>query len=113
MSDSEGFLTRWSRCKREVAEGKAVACEDGTPRADVEQATPLAIPPSHAGEGKEGAFDPASLPPIDSITADTDLSAFFKPGVPAELVRAALRRAWTSGPKIRDFVGLSENSWDF
>jgi hypothetical protein len=33
--------------------------------------------------------------------------------VPADLTRAALRRAWSSDPTIRDFVGLSENSWDF
>jgi hypothetical protein len=33
--------------------------------------------------------------------------------VPPELTRAALRRAWAADPKIRDFIGLSENSWDF
>jgi len=32
---------------------------------------------------------------------------------PVELTRAALRRVWTSDPAIRDFVGLSENAWDF
>jgi hypothetical protein len=26
---------------------------------------------------------------------------------------AALRRAWSADPAIRDFIGLSENSWDF
>jgi hypothetical protein len=29
------------------------------------------------------------------------------------LTRAALRRAWSADPGIRDFIGLSENSWDF
>jgi len=33
--------------------------------------------------------------------------------VPADLTRAALRRAWSTDPAIRDFIGLSENSWDF
>jgi hypothetical protein len=33
--------------------------------------------------------------------------------VPLELTRAALRRAWTADPAIRDFIGLSENAWDF
>jgi len=28
-------------------------------------------------------------------------------------LRAALRRAWSLDPAVRDFVGLSENSWDF
>jgi hypothetical protein len=34
-------------------------------------------------------------------------------GVPSDLTRAALRRAWSTDPAIRDFIGLSENSWDF
>ena len=33
--------------------------------------------------------------------------------MPAGLTRAALRRAWAADPAIRDFIGLSENSWDF
>jgi hypothetical protein len=33
--------------------------------------------------------------------------------VPAELTRAALRRAWASDPGIRDFIGIAENQWDF
>jgi hypothetical protein len=57
--------------------------------------------------------DPVSLPSIDSITADTDIIAFLKSGVPAEVTRAALRRAWTSDPAIRDFIGIAENQWDF
>jgi len=28
-------------------------------------------------------------------------------------MRAALRRAWSTDLAIRDFIGLSENSWDF
>ena len=42
----------------------------------------------------------------------SDISAFLAAGVPADLTRAALRRVWSSEPTIRDFVGLSENSWD-
>jgi hypothetical protein len=41
------------------------------------------------------------------------VSAFLRPGVPAELTQAALRRAWVTDPAIRDFVGLAENAWDF
>ena len=59
------------------------------------------------------AFDMSSLPPIDSIVATTDIRPFLAPGVPAELTRAALQKAWRSDPAIRDFIGLSENSWDF
>ena len=35
------------------------------------------------------------------------------PGVPPELARAALRRAWAADPAIRAFVGVAENAWDF
>jgi hypothetical protein len=58
-------------------------------------------------------FDLASLPPIESISAGTNIHSFMQPGVPAELTRAALRRAWVSEPAIRDFIGISENQWDF
>ena len=47
------------------------------------------------------------------IDADTDISGFLAAGVPSDLTRAALRRAWTSDPKIRNFVGLADYDWDF
>jgi hypothetical protein len=54
-----------------------------------------------------------NLPTIGSIDAGTDIKAFLHKGIPQELCRAALRRAWSSDPAIRDFVGLAENAWDF
>ena len=61
----------------------------------------------------ESPFDAANLPPIESIGAGSDIRPFLALGVPADLTRAALRRAWSTDPAIRDFIGLSENSWDF
>jgi Protein of unknown function (DUF3306) len=61
----------------------------------------------------ESSFDAANLPPIESIGAGSDVLPFLASGVPADLTRAALRRAWSTDPAIRDFIGLSENSWDF
>ena len=61
----------------------------------------------------EALVDAASLPPIASIEAGSDIRSFLAPGVPQELTRAALRRAWVTDPAIRDFVGRSENCWDF
>ena len=49
----------------------------------------------------------------NSLGAGSDVRAFLAPGVPADLARAALRRAWSVDPVIRDFIGLSENAWDF
>jgi hypothetical protein len=58
-------------------------------------------------------FDPASLPAIESITVNTDITGFLQSRVPAALTRAALRQAWASDPAIRDFIGIAENQWDF
>jgi hypothetical protein len=60
----------------------------------------------------ESASSTCGLPPIAAIDAGSDIRAFLAAGVPAELTRAALRRAWSADPAIRDFVGLSENSPD-
>jgi hypothetical protein len=102
MSEPEKFLDRWSRRKRDGAEESAPA---EAKKAD-------AAPPSPEAK-EEVPFDPASLPPIESITAESDIRAFLRPGVPPELSRAALRQAWSADPAIRDFVGLVENGWDF
>jgi hypothetical protein len=59
------------------------------------------------------AFDPATMPSIDSIGAQTDITVFMRSGVPTEMRLAALRRAWTVDPAIRDFKELAENDWDF
>jgi hypothetical protein len=105
MSGDDGFLTRWARRKRgAAAPPRDPVKPDGAKPKDAADA---AAPP------EEALFDPASLPPIDSIGAGSDISAFLAPGVPAALTRAALRRAWSADPAIRDFIGLSENSWDF
>lgn len=121
MSEPENFLTRWSRRKR--ATQAAEDAQAGTPAADAPAAAPRDEEPRQEAAAPVArnappaapapAFDPATLPPIDSITAETDIRAFLAPGVPPELSRAALRRAWAADPKIRDFVGLAENAWDF
>jgi hypothetical protein len=53
------------------------------------------------------------LPSIDELTAESDLSAFLRKGVPEALKRAALRKVWSLDPAIRDYVGPSEYAWDF
>jgi Protein of unknown function (DUF3306) len=115
MSD-DNFLERWSRLKREAAQQRQqeTAPSDETVNAHTTDAPTNDAAPAAAKAGDADApFDPASLPPIESIDALSDIRAFLAPGVPAALTRAALRRAWAADPTIRDFVGLSENSWDF
>jgi hypothetical protein len=101
-----GILQRWVRLKYEA---KTTAQQAGAVSTGLEGATEL--PGTDAA--MQEPFDPTSLPSIDSITADTDVVAFLKSGVPTALTRAALRRAWTSDPAIRDFIGIADNQWDF
>ena len=120
---SEDFLTRWSRRKRDAVETEQahgvhvgvpgerdMIAEDAIP----ENATPVepgeAIKPATS---PEPAFDLKSLPSIESITAATDIRPFLAPGVPVDIARAALRRAWSTDPRIRDFVGLADYDWDY
>jgi Protein of unknown function (DUF3306) len=109
---AKGFLERWSR-KKIDAEREASA-KDASSLAEVRppvRHTDDAKTPDKAAPKPE--FDLASLPSLDSITAVTDIRAFLAPGVPTDLARAALRRAWAADPAIRDFKGLAENAWDF
>lgn len=124
----EGFLSRWSRRKREVVEapepppaeislGSAAPPgspeqEAGPPGPAVQSATPLAEPPA-CPIPEIPAVDPASLPPVESLTVESDFSAFLKPGVPSLLRNAALRRMWSLDPAIRDYVGPLDYQWDF
>ncbi|MBZ0146371.1 MAG: DUF3306 domain-containing protein [Pseudorhodoplanes sp.] len=117
MSDPNNFLSRWSRRKLEPPKEGA---ETGAPETKPAEAQPgavetqaPAVPVPAQKQPQEPPFDPASLPPIESITAGTDIRDFLKPGVPLSLSRAALRRAWTSDPAIRDFIEIAENQWDF
>ena len=109
----EDFLKRWSRRKRQSAADKpAPDAQPSGPDAVTADGVPARADAS-ADPNAPALFDPATLPPIDSITALSDVTAFLRAGVPAELTRAALRRVWTADPAIRDFVGLVENGWDF
>jgi hypothetical protein len=114
MSEPEGFLARWSR-RKHTTQTPAAPEADATPTAD---APSVAAPASgetapSAPTGELPDFDLSKLPAIESITSATDIRPFLAPGVPAELTRAALRRAWTTDPAIRDFIGIAENQWDF
>src|SRR6266478_3078741 len=116
MTRSENIMSRWSRMKQQSArraapedlssESKPIDAEAG----DLNGAT-AAAPATDAPTSP--AFDPASLPSLQSITAGTDIRLFLGSNVPLELTKAALRRTWVTDAAIRDFVGIAENQWDF
>jgi TorA maturation chaperone TorD len=115
MTEPGNMISRWSQMKREAAkqvepdvlypEPKPADVEPGDLKATVEAAA--------AGSPASPSFDPASLPPLQSITAGTDIRSFLGSGVPVELTKAALRRVWVTDPAIRDFIGIAESQWDF
>ncbi|HEX2337297.1 MAG TPA: DUF3306 domain-containing protein [Hyphomicrobiaceae bacterium] len=114
MNRSETFLTRWSRLKRDDLHRPETAEEPPSPTPDAARGDEAA--PAAASDGRpppQPAPDLPALPDIDAITSGSDIRAFLAAGVPAELTKAALRRAWTVDPAIRDFIGLAENQWDF
>ncbi len=111
MSDPENFLTRWSRRKIEAEE--APPADEKIERPARTDTVPAKDAAPQSDDAAEPAFDLGKLPSLDSITADTDIRAFWLPGVPESLRHAALRRAWSADPAIRDFVGLEEYAWDF
>ncbi|MDX0430804.1 DUF3306 domain-containing protein [Sinorhizobium medicae] len=121
MSDgSENSLARWSRRKlaaRREQEPAAPELEQAS--GDVaENDDPVAscpepnLPETKAAE-LEGAETVEPLPRLDDLTAESDVAAFLKKGVPMALKHAALRKVWSLDPGIRDFVGPSEYAWDF
>jgi hypothetical protein len=107
MSD-EQFLARWSRRKQEAKAGHAEPLPGEAAEANGSEPSDRIV-----AEPNRPQTELSNLPPIESIDAATDITAFLRKGIPQELSRAALRRAWSADPAIRDFVGLAENAWDF
>ena len=130
MSD-EGFLKRWSRRKRteeppapgegaeKAAPGPVAQSAEDAPRSPSQAASGKAVgadaSPSapQPEKGDEAPVDPATLPPLESLGADSDYRMFLKKGVPEALRIAALRKAWMTDPFIRDFRGPAEYALDY
>ena len=117
MSDQENFLSRWSRRKRDTANenaqpDKPAATGPDKPAEPGPDATP-AVAGTTPAAASAPEFDLTKLPSLDSIGANTDIRDFLQPGVPPALKHAALRRAWSADPAIRDYIGPAEYAWDF
>ena len=104
MTERENVIQRWARLKH---------ARNMAPETEIASASAGPVAQAADNAASDAPFDLASLPSIESIAADTDIGAFLRSGVPAELTRAALRRAWASDLAIRDFIGIAENQWDF
>jgi hypothetical protein len=110
------LLSRWSRRKRGAAAVVEATNSRGqsAPSAGREDCRPRDAGPIRNAAGQTASTsDLPGLVPLEAIGAETDVRAFLAVGVPPELARGALRRAWLSDPKVRDFVGLADYDWDF
>lgn len=123
---AEGFLKRWSRRKAAGAAAEKPEHDVATPpeseaappRANMD--APLPARAASAASSRisspsiaEEEFDPAKLPPLESLGPDSDYTLFLKKGVPEAIRTAALRKAWVSDPFIRDHRGPAEYALDY
>jgi hypothetical protein len=106
----EAFFSRWSRRKLEERSAEAAPPAAPVPAAPE---PPAELPADAPDAERSEAGEPEPLPPIEELTAESDISAFLRKGVPAALKNAALRRVWSLDPFIRDYVGPAEYAWDY
>lgn len=97
---SDDIFARWSRRKQAVRESEIRPPDD-------EEGASEAVAPQADAEAAE------QLPRLEDLTAESDLSAFLREGVPKALKSAALRKMWSLDPAIRDYIGPSECAWNF
>ena len=100
---SEGFLTRWSRRKEAVREGKPVAPEP------VAEAAPVAVPQPAQLEPASGQAATQQIAPtlddVQSLTPEADFSRFVAPDVPPDVKNAALKKLFAD-PHFNAMDGL-------
>jgi len=114
MNGDENPFTRWSRRKL-GARAEETQATPGEKDAQGGPTIPVVADTHTQPEPLEDeAADPAEpLPRLEDLTAESDLTAFLRKGVPLALKSAALRKMWSLDPGIRDYVGPSEYAWDF
>lgn len=104
-ADEKGFLARWSERKREAVKNENESETEREPKPGLSDAAAPEAPPAGSTVSEtEPPFDLASLPKLEELTADTDMTVFFKKGVPESIRNAALRKSWALDPAIRNYV---------
>ena len=99
MSDDH-FLSRWSRRKHEAKR----APEKRPPEEEAKPAAPAA-PAATPSVSGEGAPPTAPLPPVESLTPESDFSPFMRAEVDPSMRRQALKTLF-SDPRFNVMDGL-------
>jgi hypothetical protein len=108
MSDEDGgdgFISRWSRRKREVEREPA----DRPAGPDAIGSAPAQQEMSEAE--RQRIVD--ELPDVESLSEESDFAAFMREGVPDELRQRALRRLWRLNPVFANLDGLNDYDLDY
>ena len=115
--DEEGFLTRWSRRKRETFQTAEEGDDTGSASAEASEVQEGAPLESRDGpsEDPELAANRAAAEAVDleSLTYESDFTVFLKQGVPEALKNTALRKLWRSNPVLAVVDGLNDYDTDF
>lgn len=93
---SDDFISRWSRRKIEARKGETQTAEEVA-------AVPAAIPPEASAVPEEKPPEP--LPPVESLTPESDFTPFMKSEVDPQLKRDALK-ALFKDPRYNVMDGL-------
>jgi len=98
MADDKTFLHRWSRRKHEAARAP-----QAPPPPPPEPAPAVAAAPAPVATPLPA--EPAPLPPVESLTIDSDFAPFLSEKVDETVKRAALRKLF-SDPRFNVMDGL-------
>ncbi|HEY9055677.1 MAG TPA: DUF3306 domain-containing protein [Aurantimonas sp.] len=102
----EGFLSRWSRRKRDLEDADPAvvnAPDECGPVVEADAPDPEAEENRMAAEAVD----------IDSLVRGDDFSIFLKRGVPELLRKQALRKLWRTDPVFANLDGLNDYDEDF
>lgn len=114
MSSDEGRLGRWARRKAEARKQHGGAApvldKEPTEKPPLQETTDALPAEVQPGQNLPEGLD---LPDIESLTAESDFSAFMKEGVPPVLRRLALRKLWSSDPMFNIIDEMVEYGEDY
>ena len=84
----ESFLQRFNRRKLAARRGELL------PEEPAAESVPVTVAQEPENAEPEVLLTDADMPPLESLSKDSDYSGFLSPGVSEDLRRAALRRLW-------------------
>lgn len=110
MSGEDGFLSRWSKRKKAVAESEAAEEEQvSAPVADTAEGDAA----DDAELSDEELLEKYGLKDPDTLEEGDDFAGFLRAAIPEHLRRRALRRLWRSNPVLANLDGLNDYDGDW